>query len=179
MILSGKSIKRKIQSKEILIYPVEPFQFQPASLDLRLGGHFLLIDEYKCTQLSTETSAKYREIVMDDGQSIHIPPLSFLLATTKERIKLPGNITAFVEGRSSVGRLGLFIQNAGWVDPGFEGNITLELFNANRIPVQLTIGRRICQLVFSEVDQQAELYNGKYLGQKNATSSKIYRDLEC
>ncbi|CAH0273502.1 dCTP deaminase [Peribacillus sp. Bi96] len=69
-------------------------------------------------------SAKYREIVVEDGQSINIGPNSFLLATTKEWIKLPGNITAFLEGRSSVGNMGLFIQNAGWVDPGFEGNIT-------------------------------------------------------
>ena len=85
-----------------------------------------------------------------------IPPHGFVLGTTLEWIKLPNNITAFVEGRSSIGRLGLFIQNAGWVDPGFEGNITLELYNANQVPIELSSGRRICQLVFAELDQNRD-----------------------
>ncbi len=73
-----------------------------------------------------------------EKDEIVIPPHSFLLATTVEFIRLPANVTAFVEGRSSIGRMGLFIQNAGWVDPGFEGTITLELFNANRLPLRLS-----------------------------------------
>ncbi|MEC2647000.1 dCTP deaminase domain-containing protein, partial [Bacillus thuringiensis] len=75
------------------------------------------------------------------------------------------------------GRMGLFIQNAGWVDPGFEGQITLELYNANRLPIKLIKGWRICQLVFAEMDQFAENpYRGKYQGQVNATGSRIYLD---
>lgn len=118
----------------------------------------------------------YREIT---GPSIIVPPHSFLLATTMEYIRLPHNLTAFVEGRSSIGRIGLFIQNAGWVDPGFEGQITLELYNANSLPIRLEAGRRICQLVFCRMDQPAAApYQGKYQGQKNATGSQVFKDIE-
>ncbi|KAK3596121.1 hypothetical protein CHS0354_027391 [Potamilus streckersoni] len=99
-----------------------------------------------------------------------LPPHSFILATTEEYIKLPSTLTAFVEGRSSVGRMGLFIQNAGWVDPGFEGQITLELYNANNLPIMLERGRRVCQLVIAALDgEPTSPYSGKYVGQKNAT----------
>ena len=99
------------------------------------------------------------------------------MATTKEYISLPDNLTAFVEGRSSLGRMGLFIQNAGWVDPGFSGEITLELFNANRCAIELQAGRRIGQLVFAQMDQAASSpYHGKYQGQRGATGSKVYLD---
>lgn len=100
-----------------------------------------------------------------------------MLATTIETIELPENLTAFVEGRSSIGRLGLFIQNAGWVDPGFKGQITLELFNANRLPIELTIGRRICQIIISKVDQEAKPYSGKYLFQKEQQKAEFFKTI--
>ena len=94
-----------------------------------------------------------------------------------ELIRIPANVTAFVEGRSSIGRMGLFIQNAGWVDPGFEGNITLELFNANRLPLKLASGRRICQIVFAFMDQATRTpYAGKYQGQRGTVGSRIFDD---
>jgi dCTP deaminase len=87
-------------------------------------------------------------------------------------------MTAFVEGRSSVGRMGLFIQNAGWVDPGFKGEITLELYNANSLPIRLEAGRRICQLVLCSMDKPAlKPYSGKYQGQMKSTGSRVYLDL--
>lgn len=96
-----------------------------------------------------------------------------------EYISLPDNLTAFVEGRSSLGRMGLFIQNAGWVDPGFQGEITLELFNANRCAIELTSGRRVGQLVFAQMDASAiQPYNGKYQGQRGATGSRVFLDAE-
>ena len=96
-----------------------------------------------------------------------------------EYVRLPNNLTAFVEGRSSIGRMGLFIQNAGWVDPGFEGEITLELYNANQLPIRLKSGRRVCQLVFAQMDQEAFYpYQGKYQGQRDATGSQVYLDRE-
>ena len=96
-----------------------------------------------------------------------------------EYVSLPDNITAFVEGRSSLGRMGLFIQNAGWVDPGFQGEITLELYNANRCAIELKAGRRIGQLVFARMDNAAlRPYNGKYQGQRGATGSKVFLDNE-
>ena len=106
-------------------------------------------------------------------------PGQFVLATTMEYIKLPNDLTAFVEGRSSLGRMGLFIQNAGWVDPGFSGEITLELFNANRCAIELRTGRRVGQLVFAQMDQEAlHPYRGKYQEQRGATGSKVYLDVE-
>jgi len=94
-------------------------------------------------------------------------------------IRIPANVTAFVEGRSSIGRMGLFIQNAGWVDPGFEGNITLELFNANRLPLRLSAGRRICQIVFAFMDKATQTpYKGKYQGQRGTVGSMIFKDLD-
>ena len=106
-------------------------------------------------------------------------PGQFVLATTMEYFRLPEDLTAFVEGRSSLGRMGLFIQNAGWVDPGFQGEITLELFNANRCAIELKAGRRVGQLVFAEMDAPAmHPYNGKYQGQTGATGSRVYLDTE-
>ena len=112
---------------------------------------------------------------MDDF--VEIGPKEFLLATTVEYIKLPSHITAFVEGRSSLGRLGLFIENAGWVDAGFEGQITLELYNANSVPIRLYVGMRICQLVFAKLDRIPDkVYSGKYKGQRGVTPSRIEMD---
>ncbi|NGP46040.1 dCTP deaminase [Bacillaceae bacterium SIJ1] len=176
MILSDKTIEEKIGTGEITIDPLTPGQIQPASVDMRLGRHFLKIDENSITGMSLDQPATYVEFERD---KIVIPPNSFLLATTAEYISIADNLTAFVEGRSSIGRMGLFIQNAGWVDPGFEGQITLELFNANRVPIELTAGRRICQLVFAQMDQTSQTpYRGKYQGQTNAVQSRVFLDDE-
>ncbi|MEJ9233080.1 dCTP deaminase [Peribacillus butanolivorans] len=175
MIQSSKTILKKIKEKELIIEPITPSQLQPASIDLRIGNHFLTIDEYSTPLISLDKPAIYKEIYKDH---IIIPPQAFVLGTTIEVIKLPNNMTAFVEGRSSIGRLGLFIQNAGWVDPGFEGHITLELYNANRVPIELKAGRRICQLVLATLDQETTPYIGKYYGQNKATESQVYLDEE-
>jgi len=136
-----------------------------------------VVEDRQMQIIDLNTEITYREI---EDDSITIPPHSFLLATTLESVKLPDNLTAFVEGRSSIGRIGLFIQNAGWVDPGFEGQITLELYNANSLPIRLEAGRRICQLVFCKMDQVASVpYRGKYQNQKRATGSQVYKDTEA
>jgi dCTP deaminase len=176
MILSDGTLKTLIETKELLIEPVKPESIQPASVDCHLGRHFLLVEDRQMHTIDMESKILYREIESDE---IIIPPQSFLLATTEEYVKLPNNMTAFVEGRSSIGRIGLFIQNAGWVDPGFEGQITLELFNANSLPIRLQAGRRICQLVFCLMDKPAQNpYKGKYQGQRKATGSRVYQDSE-
>jgi dCTP deaminase len=165
-----------IGERTIVVEPLEPYQIQPASIDLRLGRQFLKIDENSLDALSLDAELPYVRIEKDE---IVIPPHSFLLATTVELIRLPADVTAFVEGRSSIGRMGLFIQNAGWVDPGFEGNITLELFNANRLPLRLASGRRICQIVFARMDQATRTpYAGKYQGQRGTVGSKIFKDTD-
>jgi dCTP deaminase len=174
MILSDETLRKMIAEKSIVVDPLESYQVQPASIDLRLGRHFLKIDENTLESLSLDSELPYIEIEKDE---IIIPPHSFLLATTVEVVRIPSNVTAFVEGRSSIGRMGLFIQNAGWVDPGFEGNITLELFNANRLPLRLASGRRICQIVFAFMDKPTRTpYAGKYQGQRGTVGSRIFRD---
>ena len=176
MILSDKTIKEMIGSGKLTVEPIEESSIQPASIDCRLGDHFLLIDENRMDCLSMTSEIQYRSLQCEE---ITLPPHSFLLATTMEYVELPAGLTAFVEGRSSIGRMGLFIQNAGWVDPGFEGNLTLELYNANRLPIRLQTGRRICQLVFARMDRTALTpYSGKYQGQSRATGSLISLDTD-
>lgn len=176
MILSDRTLKKLVDSGDLGISPLSQDSIQPASVDLRLGDHFLIVEDRQMQIIDLNSEIKYRAI---EGDQITIPPHSFLLATTMETIRLPSDLTAFVEGRSSIGRIGLFIQNAGWVDPGFEGQITLELYNANSLPIRLEAGRRICQLVFCRMDQAAATpYKGKYQGQRNATGSQVFKDTE-
>ena len=179
MILSDKTIKR-LMSEGLLIKPQSKSHIagciQPASYDLRLGNTFKIPinTDQVIDPISNESVHKYFSISAD---TFVIDPHSFVLATTMERVILPDNITAFVEGRSSIGRLGLFIQNAGWVDPGFDGHITLELFNASPNSIILKSGMRIAQCVFCKTDIPVENpYNGKYQNQVEATESRIYRD---
>ncbi len=174
MIVSDTTLRELLASGRIVVDPLEESQIQPASIDLRLGSHFLKVNENSVDSISLDREISYEEI---RRQEIVIPPHSFLLAVTREVIRLPDNITAFVEGRSSIGRIGLFIQNAGWVDPGFDGTITLELFNANRLPIRLASGRRICQIVFAMMDRPAgRPYGGKYQGQRDAVGSRVWQD---
>lgn len=176
MILSDVTLREMLESGELAIEPMEDYLIQPASIDLRLGRHYLKVDENSFDLIRLDQPIKYIETEMDE---IVIPPFSFMLASTMEYVKLPNDVTAFVEGRSSVGRIGLFVENAGWVDPGFEGELTLELFNANRQPIRLQAERRICQLVFARMDRPASApYRGKYQGQRKPVGSRIHQDTE-
>lgn len=177
MILSDGTIKNLLDEGTLKVSPLCEQSIQPASIDLRLGNHYLTVEDRHMDMgvISLSEEIKYREL---EGDTMIIPPHSFLLATTMEHMEIPDNMTAFVEGRSSVGRIGLFIQNAGWVDPGFKGQITLELYNANSLPIKLEAGRRICQLVLCSMDKPAlNPYNGKYQGQKLSTGSRVFQDL--
>jgi len=167
-----------IETRELVVEPITEQSIQPASIDCRLGTHFLVMKHnWNDGFISLDQEIEYRDVIQE---SIIIPPHTFLLATTQEYVKLPNNLTAFVEGRSSIGRMGLFIQNAGWVDAGFEGRITLELYNANALPIKVDAGRRICQLVFCTLDQPASRpYSGKYQGQDKAVGSRVFRDADA
>lgn len=174
MILSDLTLRQMIDDGRLGVDPLSADSIQPASIDCRLGQNFLLLEDTTMHIITMDEQIRYREV---EGDNIILPPHSFLLATTLEYVRLPHNLTAFVEGRSSIGRMGLFIQNAGWVDPGFEGRITLELYNANSLPIRLQAGRRICQLVFCLMDQSAASpYRGKYQGQTRSTGSLVHRD---
>jgi len=174
MILSDRTIREMLADGRLSISPLAAGQIQPASVDIRLGDTFSVIEDTSQGILTLDREIRYRTI--RSGTYLLLPG-QFVLATTIEYFRLPDNLTAFVEGRSSLGRMGLFIQNAGWVDPGFQGEITLELFNAGRCAIELHTGRRVGQLVFAEMDTSAETpYQGKYQGQTGATGSRVYLD---
>ena len=176
MILSDKTIMKMLEEGTLEISPITQQQIQPASVDVRLGDTFSVVEDSSTGIINLDEEIKYKTIQTD---TYVLLPGQFVLATTMEYFALPNNLTAFVEGRSSLGRMGLFIQNAGWVDPGFKGEITLELFNANRCAIELKAGRRVGQLVFAEMDQDAlNPYNGKYQGQRGATGSRVFKDEE-
>lgn len=174
MILSDKTIEEYLESGKLIATPLEQEQIQPASLDITLGTTFSRAKAGAYNTIDFDHEIEYEKI---SANSCLLLPGQFVLATTGEYFELPDDLTAFVEGRSSLGRMGLFIQNAGWVDPGFKGEITLELFNASAQAIQLTSGRRVGQLVFAKMDKPAEHpYRGKYQGQRGATGSRLYMD---
>ena len=176
MILSDKTITNLLDKGTLVIKPLMKEQIQPASVDIRLGNSFSVVDDTPSGIITLDNEIGYKTIQTD---TFLILPGQFVLATTMEYFELPDNLTAFVEGRSSLGRMGLFIQNAGWVDPGFKGEITLELYNANRCAIELKSGRRVGQLVFAEMDDYAQNpYRGKYQGQTGATGSKVFMDFD-
>lgn len=159
MILSDRDINEEMYWNRIEIRDMAPGAIGPASVDLYLGDTVVLDGEL----------AAHSFVVA------HLKPLEFMLATTREVVTLPDNVMAQVHGCSSIGRTGLFVQNAGLIDPGFSGQITLELFNSSSRPIILEAGMRICQLSFSYLNQPcARPYaqRGRYQNQRGATSSR-------
>lgn len=181
MILSDREIIELRKTRDVcnrLIITsdgdIDDIQIQPASVDFRLGNTFSTPKELSSGILTLDKEIEYQTTKAD---TYLLLPGQFVLATTEEWIELPDNLTAFVERRSSLGRLGLFIQNAGWVDPGFKGRVTLELFNANRFAIELKAGRRIGQFVFAKMGKDAlNPYCGKYQEQYDATGSRVHMD---
>jgi dCTP deaminase len=185
VVLCDTDIRSKIISDKLIEIPNKPYldnvdlyepSIQPGSYDVRLGTSFKrpTVSAIKA-YTGFDEILEYESINAPDG--IIIKPHSFLLGTTIEIINLPKDITALVEGRSSVGRRGLFIQNAGVIDAGYAGQITLELYNASDFPIQVAPGRRIGQILFFQMTRPCEKpYDGKYQGQWGATESRLHRD---
>lgn len=146
----------------------------PASINLRLGNTFLKPRPKQIIRLGEEM--KYRRYELEDGRTISIRPGEFMLATTIECIGVPKKAAAFVQGRSSIGRAGLTVQNAGFVDPGFTGHITLELKNDSPCTIILYPGYPVTQLVYMDAADVSEGYRGKYTGQIEATGSRMFLD---
>ena len=178
MILSDKTILQKIQEKELVIDPTPTDdQIQPASIDLKLANEFLLPHIDSPVDIKNG-SPRYEQV---NCNVLQLPPKSFVLGTTIEKVKLPPNLIGRVEGRSSIGRLGVTIHiTAGFIDCGFEGQITLEIANLSHNTVMLYENMRIAQIVFEEVDNiPNRVYgecNNKYQGQEGVTGSLIYYD---
>lgn len=186
MILSDKSIRKFISEGELITNPINIEEsLQPASYDVTLGDQFLAIASNTGGSdiIDLKKELKYKEIPLktDDNEEkyVIIPAKSFVLAVTKEIFKIPNGCTAFVDGRSSIGRSGLFIENAGLLDSGFYGTVTLELFNATDYGIKVYPGMRIGQVTFHINDQMSDKpYQGKYQGQIDVTGSRINKDFE-
>ena len=147
----------------------------PSSVDLTLSDSFSWPKPDKDKIILGE-SVPHKQVQKDE---FVLEPNHFVLASTAESIRVPHDMAAYVEGRSSIGRLGLQVQNAGFIDAGFHGQITLELENQSGFPIVLKKGVRICQIVFVQMSRSAEQpYNGKYCGQSGATPSRLEVDPE-
>ena len=174
MILADKQIKEMVE-RDNLINPVTESQINPASVNLTLGDTFLLPRVKHHHHVTLGSEVEYRRFESTEG-GFPIDTGEFVLATTQEHVNIPSNVAAFVQGRSSIGRIGLTTQNAGFVDPGFHGHITLELVNESPNTIILTPGYPVAQLVFFECYPVEKPYNGKYNGQVEATGSRMHKD---
>jgi dCTP deaminase len=189
-ILSDKTIKEYLKEGKIVIDPLkDEQQIQPSSIDMRLGDEFKVFKVIRKPYIDPkdeEDIAEYMESsTVPEGEAFIIHPNEFALATTQEYVKVPDDLVARVEGRSSMGRLGVTMHvTAGYVDPGFEGRITLEISNIGAMPVALYPGQRVCQLVFETMTTPAELpyghpkRNSKYMKQLKPESSRVKLDYE-
>lgn len=147
-------------------------QIQPASVDICLGNTFCTLEENEGKTVSLGEKLEYKKFTQ---ACFNLLPGQFVLASSLEYVSLPTDIAAFVEGRSSLGRMGLFVQNAAWIEPGFSGEITLEIFNASKAIIELRAGYRIGQLIFVKTLTSAQQpYAGKYQNQRGATGSREY-----
>lgn len=181
MILVDWQIHDRIGRGFLGVEPFDPAMVQPNSLDIRLGDHFVwyepgdeIIDPHDRESIACRVGESHCD-------SIDVPPGMFLLAETMERIALPDNIVATIEGKSSIARLGIALhQTGGWIDAGFRGTITLEISNANRRPVRLYAGMPIGQLVFYTTERAERPYpvkgDAKYLDQRQATLSRYHQN---
>ncbi len=169
-MLSDGEIVHAIERGWITISPYDVENVQPASVDLRLGWEFI----------ARRTKGGIKEKFVPDGDTYDMPPWSLHLGTTVEWIALNAKHGALVAGKSSLGRLGLQAENAGYVDPGFKGQITLELVNMDDEPVRLHKGMRICQIVFHEMRYPSlrpyghNQLGSHYQGQRGVTGSALH-----
>lgn len=177
MILSDKKLRERIERGE-LVFPCNVAQINPASVNLTLGNTFLTPMEDDDVFLGDKVEYFRTECEGNErfATCFELKPGQFALATTREYIDVPDNLAAFVQGRSSIGRIGLTTQNAGFVDPGFHGHITLELVNESPNTIVLTPGYPVAQLVFFETYPVEKPYAGKYNNQVEATGSRMHLD---
>ena len=185
MVLSDRTIKEELANGRIVIDPLDPSCIQPASVDLHLDRKLLVFRNTRQPFIDVRKEmpdlTEMEEIPGDAPFILH--PGEFVLASTLESVALPDDIVARLEGKSSLGRLGLLIHStAGYVDPGWNGHLTLELSNVANLPITLYFGMKIGQISFLRLTTPAEnLYGSpglgsKYQGQIEATASKVHKD---
>jgi dCTP deaminase len=180
-VLSDGTIRRLVEAGRIRIEPWDPALVQPASVDLRLGNSFRVFHNHRTSaiDLRNPPTNLTEHVAIADDDTFIIHPGEFVLGVTQEFVAIPDDVVARIEGKSSLGRLGLIVHaTAGFVDPGFEGTLTLEITNLTRVPIKLYPKLPIAQLSFMALDQPAEVPYGSpelgshYHGQVEATESR-------
>ncbi|HLD01630.1 MAG TPA: dCTP deaminase [Patescibacteria group bacterium] len=188
MILSDRDIKAALAAKKLQIVPPLDFKTQlgSCSIDLRLGNVFRVFEHSKKPYIDP-TKKDYSneittEIVLKDGEQFIMQPGDFVLAVTLEKVTIPNNLMGRLEGRSSLGRLGIVVHSTASIfDPGWDGKCVLELGNLGRMAVALTVGMRICAMTFEELSSQAEIpyskkRSAKYKIQEGPEESRIHQE---
>jgi dCTP deaminase len=183
-VLSDGTIRRLVAERRIVLDPWRPEGVQPASVDLVLGNSFRVFHNHRVTAIDLRDPPRNltEEVVVEKEEPFAIHPGEFVLGRTQEYVELPDDVVARIEGKSSLGRLGLIVHaTAGFVDPGFRGTLTLEITNLTRVPIKLYAGLPIAQLSFMALDAAAERPYGSpelgshYQGQVAATESRYMR----
>lgn len=188
MVLSDRDIKKALNAKQIIVTPTPDLvtQLGSNSLDLRLGNSFRVFEHSRFAYIDPfdkKTSQEVtREIIVPKGERFIIQPGDFVLGMTIEHIEIPDDLVGNLEGRSSIGRLGVIIHStAASIECGFRGNITLELANMGKMPVALHPGMRICSVSFEELTSPAEVpyykkKGAKYIGQSGPDESRMHEE---
>ena len=183
MLLSDRDIRAEITAGRVAVEPFAESMVQPSSVDVRLDRFFRVFENHKYSVInpSIEQSELTREVVVEPNEHFILHPGEFVLASTFEIITLPDDIAGRLEGKSSLGRLGLLTHStAGFIDPGFSGHITLELSNVANLPVKLFPGMKIGQLCLIKLSSPAEhpygsaVYASRYQGQRGPTASRSW-----
>jgi dCTP deaminase len=183
MLLSDRDILSQIKAGRVACEPFHEAMIQPSSVDVRLDKYFRVFENHKYSVIdpSIEQSELTREVIAEGDEAFILHPGEFVLASTYEVITLPDDIAGRLEGKSSLGRLGLLTHStAGFIDPGFSGHITLELSNVANLPVKLFPGMKIGQLCLIKLSSPAEhpygseKYGSRYQGQRGPTASRSF-----
>jgi dCTP deaminase len=185
VLLSDRDIAAQIESGRVRLTPFDPAMIQPSSVDVLLDRSFLLFDNHRSAVIDPaqpqDDLTHAVDVPVDEAFILH--PGEFVLAATYERVTLPDDIAARLEGKSSLGRLGLLTHStAGFIDPGFDGHVTLELSNVATLPIKLWPGMRIGQLCFFKLSSSAARPYGaagtssRYQGQRGPTASRSHID---
>ncbi|MET4637435.1 dCTP deaminase [Mycetocola sp. 2940] len=185
MLLSDRDIKSELASGRIGLEPSNPEMVQPSSVDVRLDRYFRLFDNHKYPYIdpAEDQPELTRLIEAKPDEAFILHPGEFVLGSTYEQITLPDDVAARLEGKSSLGRLGLLTHStAGFIDPGFSGHVTLELSNVATLPIKLWPGMKIGQLCFFQLSSAAERpygsveYSSRYQGQRGPTASRSFQN---
>jgi dCTP deaminase len=185
VLLSDRDIRAELDSGRISLDPYEPGMIQPSSIDVRLDRYFRLFDNHKYPVIdpSQDQPDLTRLVEAEGDEPFVLHPGEFVLGSTFESVALPDDVAARLEGKSSLGRLGLLTHStAGFIDPGFTGHVTLELSNVATLPIQLWPGMKIGQLCFFRLSSPAEnpygssVYGSRYQGQRGPTASRSFQN---